>query len=556
MQRKHKISSLRDTRKFINIKSKSKKSPHFYNKNSIESAIQNDEIDDFISHLKTLEINLQTDNKLKSKNKTFFELAAESGSPKCFKFLWRCGQRITEKVVKYAVVGGNKEIIYICKDEVDPNFGEYINIAAKYCHIHVIDWILANYPYCVPLDIHICCESGCIEGVYFCISKGVNINQKNRSGWTPLFIATKNNMTHVASLLIANGASANAINCRWTSLHMAAFNGNEDICRMLISNGASVDVTDDMGRTAMHFAAKKNRKNIIALLCHYGCNVNSKDNDGFTPLHLACKYGHKDTVIALLEKNALMNEPTNKGLVPLHIADKYRHTEIYDYLIKKGANKLIGKDTSPYGDMVVEDDVTEEVNHKDGGEFVFRSGPPVKVPEYLKVIHKQPCNRPDVKNQKLETVSSKPVKATLTINHKRSCSSSNREQTSTARKLEHNTNKLETQISKYESKPVRSLPVSDVKENTQSKSKPLHFTPKRSNKPLYCTPPQVLESEKVKILNCGPNSPLFQSSKPDVEQVINNTQDQTNVDRKFASPEPVKQTFYTTKSGFSLEVGE
>lgn len=107
------------------------------------------------------------------------------------------------------------------------------------------------------------------------ISKGADINIKDRDSRTPLFQVSTigrikppvKNLMEVALLLVKNGADVNATDIHgWTPLFEASFYGQKEIAEILIKNGARVNAKSKQGKTPIFFAEKNQHKETADLL--------------------------------------------------------------------------------------------------------------------------------------------------------------------------------------------------------------------------------------------------------------------------------------------------
>ena len=99
---------------------------------------------------------------------------------------------------------------------------------------------------------------GNIEAVKQHLADGVDVNTKDKDGFTPLHYATGRGRKEVAELLIAKGADVNAKGDRdATPLHGAAFNGHAEIVELLIDAGADVNAQLNDGKTPLDVASGK-----------------------------------------------------------------------------------------------------------------------------------------------------------------------------------------------------------------------------------------------------------------------------------------------------------
>jgi ankyrin repeat protein len=176
------------------------------------------------------------------------------------------------------------------------------------------------------------------------VDEGVDVNEKNPDGYTPLHFANNiEDNKEFTKLLIDNGAEVNAKSKRGaTPLHVAAStrNGRTDIAELLVANGAEVNAKNTMGRTPLHeTAAWSTDIGLIELLIDKGADVNTKDNEGITPLHSAVATGRKDIVELLIIKGAEVNAKNRWGRTPLTWAVKGPNEEIVELLREHGAKE-------------------------------------------------------------------------------------------------------------------------------------------------------------------------------------------------------------------------
>ena len=103
--------------------------------------------------------------------------------------------------------------------------------------------------------------------VSFLISKGANVNTKDKKGKTALMYSVGGD----APVLLADGHADSSKNSK-----------------ILINARADVNAKDYEGRTALMYAAYNDYKETVDLLIKNKANVNAKDNKGETALMYAC----------------------------------------------------------------------------------------------------------------------------------------------------------------------------------------------------------------------------------------------------------------------------
>ena len=201
-------------------------------------------------------------------------------------------------------------------------------------------------------------RKGDCQRVNDCISKGADVNIKDRDGRTPLYEACSGKSKEIVELLISKGADVNAEVCYdadvpdsvkgkanvpkrrsiETPLIAAIRWSTDDIARLLILHGADVKAKDEEGWTCMHWAADRNNKVISELLISKGADVNARNNTGETPLHLASYDGINGVPALLIASGAHVNEKDNAGRTPLYTAADNGRVEVVRVLISSGAH--------------------------------------------------------------------------------------------------------------------------------------------------------------------------------------------------------------------------
>ena len=143
-------------------------------------------------------------------------------------------------------------------------------------------------------------EQGHLVTIEFLLSKGADVEARDKYGWTPLHYAMTKGKKTVAEHLLAKGAREDAReNLEMTPLHLAALNGNGEVVEILITN-TSLDVTDHENNTPLHYAARRGNWNAVSRLLHEGANPIPRNHNNYTPLHFARQHGHINVVNELL----------------------------------------------------------------------------------------------------------------------------------------------------------------------------------------------------------------------------------------------------------------
>ena len=217
-------------------------------------------------------------------------------------------------------------------------------------------------------------RKGDLAAVKRLVSKGINVNARDESGYTPLHVTQSkavaellivrganieardldfqmtplfNASPQVAELLVAKGADVNArAKSGLTPLHWAVYWDMTERINLLIAAGARVDARDEYQRTPLHLAANWGKAQIVTILLARGADVDAKDDSGWTPLHWAAMEGTPEAVRLLIEKGANQNALTTAatggfpdGSTPLDIAEKIGHADMAAFLQSIGCNR-------------------------------------------------------------------------------------------------------------------------------------------------------------------------------------------------------------------------
>lgn len=189
--------------------------------------------------------------------------------------------------------------------------------------------------------IHSLAGSGNIKNVKELLTKNPKlVNVKNKSGWTPLYIAAWAGQKEMVVFLVKNGANINLkCNQGYTPLHNSLAGGNREnfvqIMCFLVENGADINARSYEGFTPLHWAARENHIYGFEYLKSKGADINVQDNQGYTPLHEATRKGFKLLVKKMIDLKCNTNILSNSGVSPLMEAATNGYFEIVKFLLNK-----------------------------------------------------------------------------------------------------------------------------------------------------------------------------------------------------------------------------
>lgn len=180
---------------------------------------------------------------------------------------------------------------------------------------------------------------------------GANINAKNISQVTALWIAARLGYTAMVGRLLECGASVNEARIDDNTLfHMVAEFGHAEVIFILLTKLglAGADVFRNNGDTPLFLAARNNHVAVVDTLLKYENALPEQTirkpfleqttNSGETIFHIAAQNGHVRLVNMLLPKLQLFgaNAPRNDGETPLFLAVKKNHVAVVDVLLEYG----------------------------------------------------------------------------------------------------------------------------------------------------------------------------------------------------------------------------
>ncbi|UII33578.1 ankyrin repeat domain-containing protein [Fulvivirga ulvae] len=187
---------------------------------------------------------------------------------------------------------------------------------------------------------------------YF-IGKGVDINQADNDGNTPLMNAARGNELEVVKYIAEKTKNINAANESGnTALSHAIARNNYEVVDYLISKGADVQVKDKEGNSLACYLMESYRRGQedqfekkLNLLKAKGLDMKAIQAKGKTLFHLAVEANDLYLVKKAKDNAADVNKANDAGATPLQIAAmKASDDVILKYLLEIGANKNVVTD--------------------------------------------------------------------------------------------------------------------------------------------------------------------------------------------------------------------
>lgn len=133
----------------------------------------------------------------------------------------------------------------------------------------------------------------------------LDVNERTTQGDTPIFrvleIDDEDERMECMKFVIDKGWDIHTQTNVGTSLiHKAASMGDYECIKLLIDNGIDVNVCDSSNVSALHIAASlpemEDTPKIVRLLLDSGANKTIRDSNGMTPLAIAVSYGNEEII--------------------------------------------------------------------------------------------------------------------------------------------------------------------------------------------------------------------------------------------------------------------
>ncbi|XP_010882501.2 ankyrin repeat and SOCS box protein 15 isoform X2 [Esox lucius] len=170
-------------------------------------------------------------------------------------------------------------------------------------------------------------------------SSMLTLEEKTRTGETPLTLAVMAGQVDNVKILLDHGASPHNTNSKNESpLFLAVRFGSYEMACVLLSRGACVEQVCLKRCTAVHEAAKVGCSDIMELLLQHGGRVSEIDQDGVTPIAIAAEYAHSDVLEILIHNGGDVNAQAPNGDSVLFDAAGSGNTDCIYLLLRHGAN--------------------------------------------------------------------------------------------------------------------------------------------------------------------------------------------------------------------------
>lgn len=144
-------------------------------------------------------------------------------------------------------------------------------------------------------------RNGYVQVLRYLQGRGVDLNQADGEGWSPILIAaSRGDLPAVRYLVEMAAADIRAKNnSRTTTLMLAARSGNLDLARYLLDRGANPNAKSVRSLTALMYGAASGNVDLAKLLVERGADTQVADGFGNNALAYASGAAMRDYLAAL-----------------------------------------------------------------------------------------------------------------------------------------------------------------------------------------------------------------------------------------------------------------
>lgn len=172
------------------------------------------------------------------------------------------------------------------------------------------------------------------------IAAGIDLDQADDGGWTPVMLAARDGRTEALSMLIEAGANIDAklVGRPLCALSMAAANGHFGCLELLVSAGASLAAPGEDGAPVIVETARQGHARCLRLLLAKGLSPDAKDKEGVTALMGAAASNNAECVRILIAHGACLDAVDQRGAAALTHAARYQAVESLAELMRAGGD--------------------------------------------------------------------------------------------------------------------------------------------------------------------------------------------------------------------------
>ena len=186
-------------------------------------------------------------------------------------------------------------------------------------------------------------EQDGVEAVRSALAAGGSVNERDKSGWTPLMHAALECRAQIVKLLLDNGSNV-SLHANSTRVSTFMDHGQQALG---IAAGCFIarrraEIAPSRGMPPAYVdGARAAPETMVRDLIAHGAAVNAADADGRTPLMMAVMQGWAGAVQELIRNRATVNTRDNEGRLAIDYADP-EDREIATLLQRAGSDAPTG----------------------------------------------------------------------------------------------------------------------------------------------------------------------------------------------------------------------
>lgn len=195
--------------------------------------------------------------------------------------------------------------------------------------------------------LHYSARAGNRDGCNFLITRGADINARNKDERTPLMVAIQYNSLTAVNTLLSLGASVNTRDISgFSPLHLSVQSGTLPITQLLLKmKNIQVDVRDFNGKTPLILSVETNDMRSLELLLASGSNPLAGDAQGKTALHYSVRLTDTRMLAMLIAKTAAIEVRDDNGTTPL-LEALYRDNQAAAAMLVQAGASIHARDAS------------------------------------------------------------------------------------------------------------------------------------------------------------------------------------------------------------------
>ena len=186
--------------------------------------------------------------------------------------------------------------------------------------------------------IHYAAYKGSPRALQLIVSEqGVNLNEPDVQGSTPLVNTIEGNRSLNMSVLLEAGADPNrgGGGAKIFPVIEATKKGRDGMLAILFEYGTNPNVSDSEGYAALHYAAQLDNDIIARMLIRHGAELDIRGANMDTPLIYAMQKGSNNVAKTLIDAGADIHATDNLGMNATVYAIKTNNYEIFNYIMEK-----------------------------------------------------------------------------------------------------------------------------------------------------------------------------------------------------------------------------